>query len=219
MRIQNGINDGNFFLCLGLIDFGFLVSCGCADFRDIDCLAFILNLCMNCNFLSVCIQGFKDNQCLSCKCGCVKGKDNINTSILLFRSEDGFGCYLFVIDKQRLSGFLIHQDSLKTILAADFQSLIGYGIDNSCLFLCACYMILCIPAYCRGMDTWYINGLVLIGDIRMNGNFDALVLQMLESNNGSRNNSSCIKCKDHVNASVRCFRSEGSFCGNRLVID
>ena len=112
-------------------------------------------------------KGFKCNNCLRCYNTCIKGKDYINTSFGLFRSECGACRNLFAISQNSLSCFLIHKCSAYGILSARKQIFIGNCInDGGCLF-CLGVIDLCCLILCSRVNLWNIYGLLVILKVSM----------------------------------------------------
>ena len=80
-------------------------------------------------------------------------------------------------------------------------------------------MILSVSCGCCGMNIRDIDGLVLILNVRMNSDFDSLVLHRLKCNYCSSCDCRCVKLEYDINASFCLFSSESSACGDRFTIN
>ena len=140
------------------------IICDCSGIylRNVNCLILVGDIGMYGDLDLLICKGFKCNNCLRCYNTCIKGKDYINTSLGLFRSECGACRNLFAVSQNSLSCFLIHQCSAYGILFARKQVCIGNGINDGCLLLCFRVVDLCCLIFSCCMDLRNINRLLSI---------------------------------------------------------
>ena len=144
-----------------------ICDCCCTYLRDINGLILVLNLSMYGDLDLLICKGFKCNNCLRCYNTCIKGKDYINTSLGLFRSECGACRNLFAVSQNSLSCFLIHQCSAYGILSARKQICIGNSINDGGCLVCFGMVDLCCLILCSCMNLWDIYCLLVILKISM----------------------------------------------------
>ena len=145
------------------------IICDCSGIylRNVNCLILVGDIGMYGDLDLLICKRLKCYNCLRCYNTCIKGKDYINTSLGLFRSECGACRNLFAISQNSLSCFLIHKCSAYCILSARKQVCIGNCINDSGCLICFGVVDLCCLILCSCMNLRDIYCLLFILKVSM----------------------------------------------------
>ena len=174
---------------------------------------------MGSDFFLPIIQGFKDNQCLTCRFRGVESELHIHGPFRAFRCKGQLRSHGFPVNLQCFPGFLIHQNAFECQFLSRLDIGIGYGINECYLFICVSHLKAGFGIFHLSTDFREEDGLVLILDIGVNSHFQVILPQFLEADHGGSAKARSVKGKFYFHAAGRFFRRKGRLCRYRFSIN
>ena len=168
-------------------------------------LVFVINVRMNCNFSVFTQQCFKCNYCFTGHCRRIHFELNLNNTIRLCRSKcRGRRCTFNTV-----AGCLINKNTTHCISLTNRQILILNSIGQNNLRFSFGLMQLSLAINQSSTNLREMNCLIIVIQVIMFSNLDTLcVIKCLKYNNRLTGKRRRIKCKCHINRTIRFRRSK-----------
>ena len=174
---------------------------------------------MGCDFGIPDIEALKNYNLFCFQRGSIEGEGHLYGAIGFIRRKCGLGSYFFFICQHRLAGGLVHEGSLNGILLAYSEVLIFHRIHNGCgcgegQFLFAIFAGGLRPDLRLGKG----NGLVLVLDVRMDGNLSTVVIEAFKDNHALTFQRDGVEGEGHRDGAIRRLSGEGGFRRDGLAV-
>ena len=168
----------------------------------------------------VTVEGFEYHDFgSSFKPGSVEYEGDIDLAVRLVGLEGEGAANFLAVRKERFSGGLVHQHALDRIFLAGGEIFVGDNILNFHSAACGDFLFAVHRRFCADFGDFYLYGLPIIIDIRMNGKLFAVLIQRFKNHKACVfPNKPCVKGKGHGDCAVRRFGREYSFGCYRISV-
>ena len=131
---------------------------------------------------TVTVEGFEYHDLGSgFKPGSVEYEGDIDLAVRLVGFEGEEAANFLAVRKQRFSGGLVHQHTLDRIFLAWGEIFVGHCILDFHSAACGNFLFAVNRRFCADFGDFYLYGLSIIIDIRMNGKLFAVLIQRFKN--------------------------------------
>ena len=194
-----------------------IVRCGRRDFYG---LTLVLDICMGGDLCTVTVEGFEYHDLgSSFKPGSVEYEGDIDLAVRLVGLEGKGAANFLAVRKERFSGGLVHQHTLDRIFLAGGEIFVGNSVLDLHSAACGNFLFAVHRRFCGDFGDFYLYGLPIIIDIRMNGKLFAVLIQRFKYHKACIFlDEFCVKGKGHGDRAARCFGGEYRFGMNFFAV-